>query len=125
MQYESNYGSPLSGRCAAFLRRGQWDRSESYFNEAERLDPRNVSLLSQHANSYICRRHFPEALRKLDQILDIMPEDVDALVAKASMAQAEGDLPRASALLALNTVRTFSVAARKSWIRTLPPRPWS
>src|SRR5207247_2294748 len=24
-------------------RRGQWDRSESYFNEAERLDPRNVN----------------------------------------------------------------------------------
>src|SRR4029077_10603829 len=23
-------------------RRGQWDRSEAYFNEAERLDPRNV-----------------------------------------------------------------------------------
>src|SRR5205814_3425231 len=33
-------------------RRGQWDRSESYFNEAERLDPRNVNLLSQHAFSY-------------------------------------------------------------------------
>ena len=32
-------------------RRGQWDRSESYFNEAERLDPRNVALLSQHALS--------------------------------------------------------------------------
>src|SRR5437660_666264 len=28
-------------------RRGQWDRSESYFNEAERLDPRNVYLLGQ------------------------------------------------------------------------------
>src|SRR5207245_3383156 len=27
-------------------RRGQWDRSESYFIEAERLDPRNVSLLT-------------------------------------------------------------------------------
>src|SRR5205807_5562970 len=24
-------------------RRGEWDRSESYFNEAERLDPRNVT----------------------------------------------------------------------------------
>src|SRR5437763_3365681 len=34
-------------------RRNQWDRSESYFNEAERLDPRNVSLLTQHAQSYI------------------------------------------------------------------------
>src|SRR5438874_3548111 len=30
-------------------RRGQWDRSESYFNEAERLDPRNVYILTQHA----------------------------------------------------------------------------
>src|SRR5207247_5891871 len=26
-------------------RRGQWDRSESYFNEAERLDPPHVNLL--------------------------------------------------------------------------------
>src|SRR5207249_10961044 len=56
-------------------RRNQWDRSESYFNEAERLDPRNVSLLTQHAQSYICRRQFPEALRKLDQVLDIVPDD--------------------------------------------------
>jgi len=81
-------------------RRGQWDRSESYFNEAERLDPRNVALISQHAFSYICLRRFPEALRKLDQVLDITPDDVDTLVLKASIAQAEGDLPRASALLA-------------------------
>jgi tetratricopeptide (TPR) repeat protein len=32
-------------------RRGQWDRSEAYFDEAERLDPRNASLLTQHAIS--------------------------------------------------------------------------
>jgi tetratricopeptide (TPR) repeat protein len=81
-------------------RRGQWDRSESYFNEAERLDPRNVYLLSQHAFSYICLRRFPDALRKLDHILDITPDDVDTLALKAGIAQAEGDLPRASALLA-------------------------
>jgi len=81
-------------------RRGQWDRSESYFNEAERLDPRNVSLLGQHAISYIYLRRFPEALRKLDQVLNITPDDVDTLVQKATIAQAEGDLPRASALLA-------------------------
>jgi TolB-like protein/class 3 adenylate cyclase/Tfp pilus assembly protein PilF len=81
-------------------RRGQWDRSESYFNEAERLDPRNVNLLSQHALSYILLRHFSEALRKLDQVLDITPDDVDTLVFKAAIAQAEGDVPRAAALLA-------------------------
>src|SRR5207244_2768134 len=81
-------------------RRGQWDQSESYFNEAERLDPRNVSLLTQHALSYIDLRRFSEALRKLDQVLDITPDDVDTLAEKAAIAQAEGDLPRASALLA-------------------------
>src|SRR4030095_2182791 len=46
-------------------RRGQWGRSESYFNEAEQLDPRNVNLLTQHALSYMNLRRFPEALRKL------------------------------------------------------------
>jgi TolB-like protein/Tfp pilus assembly protein PilF len=81
-------------------RRGQWDRCEAYFIEAERLDPRNVYLLTQHAYSYICLRRFPEALRKLDQVLNITPDDVDTLVTKAGIAQAEGDLPRASALLA-------------------------
>jgi TolB-like protein/Tfp pilus assembly protein PilF len=81
-------------------RRGQWDRCEAYFIEAERLDPRNVYLLTQHAYSYICLRRFPEALRKLDQVLNITPDDVDTLATKAGIAQAEGDLPRASALLA-------------------------
>ena len=81
-------------------RRGEWERSESYFNEAERFDPRNVSLLTQHAQSYMIVRRFPEALRKFDQVLDITPDDVDTLAEKAAIAQAEGDLPRAAALLA-------------------------
>jgi len=81
-------------------RRGEWDRSESYFAEAERLDPRSVSLLTQSAVTYVALRRFPEALRELDQVLDIVPDDVDTLANKASIAQAEGDLSRASALLA-------------------------
>ena len=80
-------------------RRGQWDQSESYFNQAERLDPRNVSLLSQHALSYIALRRFSEAVQKLDQILTIAPDDLDTITLKAAIAQAEGDLARASALL--------------------------
>ena len=80
-------------------RRGQWDKSVSYFNEAERLDPRNVNLLYQHALSYFHLRRFSEALRKFDQVLNITPDDVDALAMKATIAQAEGDLPRAAALL--------------------------
>ena len=80
-------------------RRGQWDRSDAYFNEAERLDPRNANLLTQHALLDIERRNFSLALRKLDYILDITPGDVDTLAYKAAVAQAEGDLRRASAML--------------------------
>ncbi|HEU5248098.1 MAG TPA: adenylate/guanylate cyclase domain-containing protein, partial [Candidatus Udaeobacter sp.] len=81
-------------------REGHWDRSEAYFIEAERLDPRNVSLLIQHAINDICHRHFRNAQQKFDKALDITPDDLNILVQKASIAQAEGDLPRASALLA-------------------------
>jgi serine/threonine-protein kinase len=96
---------PNSSQIAVSLayvtrRRGQWDQSESYFNEAERLDPRNVWLLTNHAFSYIALRRFPEALRKFDQVLNITPDDVDTLAYKAAIAQAEGDLPRAAALVA-------------------------
>ena len=81
-------------------RRGQWDRSEAYFNEAERLDPRNVNCSPSTRFPISDLRRFPEALRKLDQVLNITPDDVDTLAFKAAIAQAEGDLPRAAALLA-------------------------
>ena len=81
-------------------RRGQWDQSELFFNEAERLDPRNPSLLAEHAFSQIHRRRFAEAQRTLDQILDIAPDDLDTLATEGAIAQAEGDLPRASTILA-------------------------
>jgi TolB-like protein/Tfp pilus assembly protein PilF len=96
---------PNSSRIPEFLayvsrRQGEWARSDSYFNEAERLDPHNVWLLTNHAFSYSVLRRFPEALRKFDQILNIIPDDMDTLAYKAAILQAEGDLPRAAALLA-------------------------
>src|SRR5207244_12217569 len=38
--------------------------------------------------------------RKLEQVLDIVPGDLDTLVEQASIAQAVGDLPQAAILLA-------------------------
>lgn len=82
-------------------RQGHWDKSESYFKEAEQLDPRNVSLLTHYAALfYTDLRRFPEADAKLDQVLNIIPDDPNTLAYKAGIAQAEGDLPRAAALLA-------------------------
>ena len=46
--------------------RSQEDRSESYYDQAERLDPRNVALLLQRALGYTFHRRFPEAQAKLN-----------------------------------------------------------
>ena len=121
---------PNSSRIPEFLayvtrRQGQWNQSDSYFNEAERLDPRNVHVFTQHALSYVCLRRFPEAIRKLDQVLDITPDDVDTLCQKAAIAQAEGDLPRASALLAPIQIPPEDISAweRQAYQTILERRP--
>jgi serine/threonine protein kinase/Flp pilus assembly protein TadD len=80
-------------------RRGRWEQSEAYFNRAERLDPRNVRIIGQHAVSYKALRRFPDALRKYEDILNITPDDPQLVVRKAAIFQAMGDLPRASAFL--------------------------
>jgi len=50
-------------------------------------DPANANLLTQRAISYIELRAFPKRCEKLDQVLDITPDDVDTIVAKADIAQ--------------------------------------
>jgi len=86
--------------AAVARRRGQYSQSQSLYDEAERLDPRNVALLLQRALFNIALRHFPEALRKLDQVLDVIPDDLYAFALKAGIAEMQGDLPRAAEFLA-------------------------
>jgi serine/threonine protein kinase/Flp pilus assembly protein TadD len=81
-------------------RRGRWDQSEAYFNRAERLDPRNVRTIGQHAVLYKILRRFSDALRKYEDILNITPDALQPVVRQAAIFQAMGDLPRASTLLA-------------------------
>ena len=80
-------------------RGGQWEQSESFFSQAERLDPRNVNVLSQHALSYILLRRFPKLCGSLTRFSILRLTTWILLALKASIAQAEGDLPRASSLL--------------------------
>src|SRR5207244_1646822 len=101
--------------------------AQKYLREAVRLDPKFAlgwALLSiADARGYITQALQPtvalreetrqaaetalalqpnlaEALRKFDHVVLIMPGDVHTLAGKGAIAQAEGDLPRASALLA-------------------------
>src|SRR5437667_4331419 len=81
-------------------RRGRWEQSDAYFNRAERLDPRNVRTIGQHALLYKMTRGFPVALRKWEDILNITPADHQPIARQAGILQAMGDLPRAAAVLA-------------------------
>jgi len=85
--------------AALARQRGDWKRSEGYFREAKRLDPRNPQLLFSYAGSLMFQRRFDEARRELEQVLNIIPDDTMALVQEAAISQAEGDLKRAAALL--------------------------
>ena len=80
-------------------RRGRWEQSEAYFNRAERLDPRNVRIIGQHALLYTDTRRFPDAVRKYEEVLNITPDDPQPVARQAGIFQAMGDLPRASAFL--------------------------
>jgi len=80
-------------------KRGHWEQSETSFNKAERLDPRNVRILGQHAGSDRDLRRFPDALRKYEDVLNITPDDPQPVALEAGIFQAMGYLPRAAALL--------------------------
>src|SRR6267154_2714023 len=88
-------------------RRGQWQQSEAYFNEAEQLDPRNALVLTQHGLLLSAVRRFPDAIRKIDEVLNISPDNKASVREKADIAQAEGDLPRAAQFLSGQDVKSW------------------
>jgi TolB-like protein/Flp pilus assembly protein TadD len=77
-------------------REGNWDQSITYYEQALALDPRNELLLMKAAVPYTELRQFPAALKLYDRVLDIRPNDLDAMAAKASIYQGEGNLQEAT-----------------------------
>ncbi len=106
-------------------RKGHWEQSEWYFNEAERLDPRNATIMMEHAFFYDSQRLFSEAKHKCEQILDIIPDDPGTLLEEADIAMAQGDLSGAGKLLSrLHPTATDTEAIqRKIYHAILERRP--
>ncbi|PYS69415.1 MAG: hypothetical protein DMF73_14755 [Acidobacteria bacterium] len=100
-------------------REGNWDQSITYYEQALALDPRNELLLMRAAVPYTELRQFPAALKLYDRVLDLKPNDPDAIAAKASIYQGEGNLQEAARWLS-GTKETSSAFA--SEIKTLQLR---
>ena len=92
-------------------REGHWDQSIAYFEQALALDPRNLRLLTDAAETYSMLRQFPAARKLYDRALDIVPNDLDLIAQKATIYQAEGNLQEAAKLLAKVNTQTPSRAA--------------
>jgi TolB-like protein/Flp pilus assembly protein TadD len=90
-------------------RAGQWDQSLAYFEQALALDPRNVKLLMEAAWTYAMLRQFPPALKLYDRVLDITPNDPDAMASKAGTYQATGNLEEAARSLSGINEQTFNL----------------
>jgi tetratricopeptide (TPR) repeat protein len=103
-------GSSEAPKALGYIarREGQWDQSIAYFEQALALDPRNVELLMETADTYIMLRKFPAALKFYDRRLDITPNDPDVIASKASIYQAQGNLQEAAKLLSEVNAQTPS-----------------
>ena len=80
-------------------RQGKWDESIAHFERCLALDPRNAEVLSNTAWTYAMLRKFPAALKLYDRALEITPNDLDLVAAKAGTYQADGKLKEAATLL--------------------------
>jgi len=79
--------------------KGQWQRSLKYFRQAIERDPRDIRLLSWQGDGLLETRQYPAALKAYDQVLEISPDNGDALARKAAVYQAQGNLSAAATLL--------------------------
>jgi TolB-like protein/Tfp pilus assembly protein PilF len=98
---------------------GHWDESVAYWEEALALDPRNTQLLTDAGDTYAMLRQFPAALKLYDRVLDITPNDLDMMAAKAGTYQAQGNLQEAARFLSEINEQTPSSDAFLSKIAQL------
>ena len=83
-----------------YRRKGQWQQSLDYLRKATELDPRNTFLFGTLTDTLAALRQYSAALKIDDQILDIVPGNLDAQADKISNYQAQGNLQAAAKLLA-------------------------
>ena len=96
-----------------------WNESIAYWEQALALDPRNTRLLTETAATYATLRQFPAALKLYDRALDVRPNDLDLMAAKAGIYQAEGKLEEAAKSLPEVNALTPSWAAFSTRITQL------
>ncbi|HWG65978.1 MAG TPA: hypothetical protein VN662_00980 [Rhodanobacteraceae bacterium] len=95
-----NSGEVLAAFSDIEARQGQWKQAINNIDMTSVVDPRNTRLLLQHVRLHTMRREWPDASAVLAHALAIAPDDVSLIACAASIAQAQGHVDKAQALLA-------------------------
>jgi len=95
-----NSGEVLAAFSDIEARQGQWEQAINNIDMTSIVDPRNARLLLQHVRLHAMRREWPDASAVLAHARAIAPDDVSLIACGASIAQAQGQLDKAQALLA-------------------------
>jgi len=90
-----NNASILYGIGFVERRQCKWKEAISHFQQAELLDPHDLELFKNYAETYFCFRDFESARRIIDRGLSVVPDNADLIVDKALSYQAEGKLKEA------------------------------
>jgi len=80
-------------------RQNRWKDSLRLFEEAAKLNPRDISLLTDRAMTFLMLRQPAAAHEMIDRALAINPDDFELLVVKARLFQWESNLPAAKSVL--------------------------
>src|SRR5262249_11533550 len=100
-------------------RQGHWDESIANWEQTLVLDPRNIEWLNNAAETYAMLRQYAAALKIYDRVLDIFPNEPDALANEAKIYQAEGNLGQAGKLLEWVNAQTPSAHAFRTKVDQL------
>jgi serine/threonine-protein kinase len=95
-----NNADLLKGVGLVARSQGRWEESQAALRQAQTLDPRSIATARRLAYTLLLLRRYPEAHEAADRALALDPHAPDLHQNKAMVFLAEGDLPRARAVLA-------------------------
>ncbi len=90
----------LSAIAVADVAKGHWDAALATLQEAQRFDPRSVSVLRRLGDAYFWLRRYAPARETFDRALVLAPTHLGLIETKAMTFLGQGDLTGARAVLA-------------------------
>jgi DNA-binding winged helix-turn-helix (wHTH) protein/Tfp pilus assembly protein PilF len=107
-----------------YRRQGEWESALDLQRRAIAIDPGNVSLIYDHALTYLLLRGYDDAEQYFERVLDIAPEHLSALSDKAAIPLLrDGDIIELKSFAARQGARTRE-AVRASWLAALYERDY-